>query len=68
MALVVPFTFRVVGKESARLPQRMCDHGCDYLIQVVGPDDDVQFEMCPLWAEQFAGELLNAIELSHLSN
>ncbi|WP_067618556.1 hypothetical protein [Alicyclobacillus acidiphilus] len=63
------FQVRIVGREHARYPSHLaCDHGCEYIIQVVTADtDDVLLEWCTLSAEQFAGRLLEAVELSHLS-
>lgn len=63
----LPYTYRVVGRESAAWHTAPCTHGCDYIIQILGPDHDVQFEFCPLDAERFAGLLLEAIEWSHRS-
>lgn len=62
--------FRIIGKEHARYPRQLaCTHGCEYIIQVVAADTgEIEFEWCTLFAEQFAGELLNAVELSHLSS
>lgn len=60
---------RIVGVEHAAFPNHLrCDHGCDYIIQVVNAQtDDVEMEFCPLFAESFAGVILNAVELCHLS-
>jgi hypothetical protein len=64
------FQVRVIGREHACYPSRLsCDHGCEYIIQVVIPQTgDVPLELCTLSAEDFAGRLLEAIELSHQSS
>jgi hypothetical protein len=60
---------RIVGMEHAEFPQHVqCGHGCSYIIQFVNLETDaVELEFCPLTAEHFAGVLLDAIELCHLS-
>ncbi|EPZ42681.1 hypothetical protein N007_14695 [Alicyclobacillus acidoterrestris ATCC 49025] len=67
--LMNEYEFRIVGIEHAAFPlQLQCHHNCSYIIQCVNPmTHDVELEFCPLQAEIFAGALLDAIELSHLS-
>lgn len=63
------YNIRILGAEHAMYPNQLdCDHGCDYIIQLTHDGStDVEMEFCPLCAEQFAGVLLHAIELCHLS-
>lgn len=60
---------RILGQEHAQFPGGLnCDHGCEYVIQLVNQTTDaIELEFCPMAAEQMAGCLLEAVELCHLS-